>query len=288
MARNNPLAWTLRGAFRRWLLVPLSALTLATSGCAGLVRPDASDWGDTAAKDGSWSIMSFNLLVGGQPAADAMDAIASASPDLLCLQEMTPQFAEAFARRFSASYPYLLFEPHPTVQGIGIASRYRLSEGELLTLGLPYMPAVAATVHLDQEAVRIACAHFVPHIANFEPSDGIRDRYYRNRTIRTGQAQALLDHLNSNGNPAIVLGDLNEWKGQAALTELAEAGFRDACQAPDSRCGPTWPGRVSYGPALVQLDHILGRGIEFRQATVLGAGGSDHYPIIARFRPTVK
>lgn len=285
MACNNSSAWAVPGAFGRWLLIFLSALTFAASGC---VRTDAGDWRDQVDNDGGWSIMSFNLLVGGQPAADAMDAIAAASPDLLCLQEMTPQFADEFARKFSVSYPYLLFAPHPTVQGIGIASRYRLSEGELLTLGLPYMPAVAATVHLDQAAVRIACAHFVPHVANFEPSDGIRDRYYTNRTIRTGQAQALLDHLNSSGKPAIVLGDLNEWKGQAALTELVDAGFRDACQAANSRCGPTWPGRVSYGPAVVQLDHILGRGIEFRQTTVLEAGGSDHYPIIARFRPTVK
>ena len=77
-------------------------MTFAASGC---VRTDAGDWGDPIGEDGGWSIMSFNLLVGGQPAADTMDVIAAASPDLLCLQEMTPRFADEFARRFSHVIP---------------------------------------------------------------------------------------------------------------------------------------------------------------------------------------
>ena len=83
--------------------------------------------------------------------------------------------------------------------------------------------------------------------------------------------------------PAIVLGDMNEWDGQAALTILAEAGFRNACHAKASRCGPTWPGRAVPVPAVVRIDHILGRGVEFRQAVILNSGGSDHYPVAARF-----
>jgi endonuclease/exonuclease/phosphatase (EEP) superfamily protein YafD len=33
----------------------------------------------------------------------------------------------------------------------------------------------------------------------------------------------------------------------------------------------------------VEIDHILGRGLTFAEAEVLYEGGSDHYPVQARF-----
>jgi endonuclease/exonuclease/phosphatase (EEP) superfamily protein YafD len=33
----------------------------------------------------------------------------------------------------------------------------------------------------------------------------------------------------------------------------------------------------------VEIDHILGRGLTFAKAEVLYEGGSDHYPVQARF-----
>ncbi len=256
---------------------------LALAACSGHIRQNASDWAETVAEPGTLSVMSFNVLLGGRPTGDVLDAIAAASPDLVCLQEITPAFADLFEERFAPVYPHRVLVPGPGVHGIGIAGRFPLTDARLLTLGLSYLPAVAATMQTAAGPVRVACVHLVPPLARFGGYDSMTDRYYLNRTIRMRQVRALLRHIESATMPAIIVGDMNEWDGQAALAILAEAGFRNACGVPGSRCAATWPGDVGFGLAIARVDHILGRGVDFRRAAVLNAGGSDHYPVVARF-----
>lgn len=228
--------------------------------------------------------MSFNVLVGGWPTDRVLDAIGDASPDLLCLQELTPGFAGAFSRSFADAYPYRHFQPGPMAGGIGIASRYPLSNRKTLSLGMPYLPALAADAELGSGTVHVACLHLMPPFARYGAPAGSAELYRRNKAVRIEQVRLLLEHLDSVDEPTIILGDMNEWPGQAAMAALAEAGFEDACLQPDSRCGPTWPADVVYWPTALRIDHILGRGVAFSGAAVLDAGGSDHYPVAARFR----
>lgn len=264
-------------------MIALLGVALAVAGCSGLNRQDASEWADLSNEPGTLSVMSFNVLVGGRPADVVLDAIADASPDLVCLQEITSEFAGRFEGRFAAAYPHRFFVPGPTIQGIGIASRFPMTDARLLELDVPHQPALAATMRPDTRPVHVACVHFVTPFARHGPQASLPDRYQRHKTMRMGQARALLQHIDSVDMPAIVLGDINEWEGQAALAILAEAGFSNACHALASRCGATWPGRAVPVPAVIRIDHILGRGVEFQQAVVLNSGGSDHYPVAARF-----
>ncbi len=251
-----------------------------------LDRPTPAAWSRNGVADpAAASVMTFNILTGGAPADDALAAIAAAAPDIVCLQELTPKLAEAFVERLGDTYPHRIFEPRRHTQGIGIASRLPLSDTRILTLDLPYLPVAAARVNLAAGRVNLACVHFIPPHSGFGQTDDLVRLYEDNRAIRVGQARGVLQYLDGAGGPAIVLGDFNEWPGQAALEALREAGFTDACHARRNRCGPTFPGHVVPLPALFRVDHILGRGVEFADAAVLEAGGSDHYPVAARFRP---
>jgi len=260
---------------------------MIVSGCAGFLRTEPEAWQKNTADDDTASIMSFNILVGGWPTDRVLAAISDASPDLLCLQELTPGFADAFSHKFADDYPYRYFLPAEMAGGIGIASRYPLSNRKILPLGIPFMPALVADAEFQWSTAHIACLHLVPPLAQFGEPASSAQLYQRNNEIRLKQVSLLLEHLNNIATPVLVLGDINEWQGQSALAALADAGFEDACLQPHSRCGPTWPAAVIYWPAAVQIDHILGRGIEFRQTAVLEADGSDHYPVATRFRPAV-
>lgn len=279
--------------FRRFVFTPnrrtavLAALVALGAGSVFLTaqRQTPEEWRRAAAGREGLTVMSFNILMGGRPASDAIDAIAAAAPDLVCLQEMTPVLAQAFKTRLGGQYPHRYFKPGRATQGVGIASRHPLSDGKLLTLGQTFLPSVSATVRLKSGAVRVACIHLMPPIARFKKSENLWQRYFRNRSIRVDQAKRLLSHLNEVRLPAIILGDVNEWPGQAALSELAKAGFRDSCGGRRNDCGPTWPGGILSWPATFRVDHILGRGVRFTDAAVLEAGGSDHYPVVAQFRP---
>ncbi len=249
-----------------------------------LDRPTPAAWSRNGVSGAAAaSFLSFNVLTGGAPAEIALVAIDAAAPDVVCLQELTPKMAEAFVGRLGNQYPHRIFEPRPHVQGIGIASRYPLTGGEILTLGLRHLPAAVAAVTLPGGRIHVACVHMIPPHAGFGKADDLLQLYEDNKAIRIGQARGILEHLESVGGPAIVLGDFNEWPGQAALEVLRTAGFTDACRSRHSRCGPTWPGYVVPLPALFRIDHILGRGVRFTGAAVLEAGGSDHYPVAARF-----
>lgn len=229
------------------------------------------------------SIMSFNIVRGGRPTASALDTIKAVTPDILCMQEFTEKLAGEFTRRLGALYPYRFLEPRPEVHGIAIASRLPMTDGAVLGLKLPGLPAATAVVSIGKSKVRIACVHFMPpHIGFFDGGD-LRKKYEKNKAIRLRQARSLVEVLDARGEPAIITGDMNEWPGQAALTVLGQAGFRDSCRSGTNRCGPSWPGPVIRLPAMFRVDYVLGRGVLFTDAAVLEAGGSDHYPVVARF-----
>jgi endonuclease/exonuclease/phosphatase (EEP) superfamily protein YafD len=61
------------------------------------------------------------------------------------------------------------------------------------------------------------------------------------------------------------------------------AGLLRSCRGPRQACGATFPGPTVALPAVFEIDHILGRGVEFDEARVIRAGGSDHFPVFATF-----
>lgn len=279
-----------KGRFWHYVFIArrrIAILALLLAAGVGIVflivqRPSPGDWRQAMSDTEGLTVMSFNVLLGGAPASDALDAIEAAEPDILCLQEMTPELAEMFTSRLGTRYRHRYFKPGRMTQGLGIASRYPLEDGEVLTLGLMYLPAVSATARTQSGAIRVACVHLMPPFARFRNSVNVWRRYFRNRDIRLSQVDELLKHLDRQDMPAVILGDMNEWSGQPALKTLATAGFQDACNGTASRCGPTWPGHTLFWPAALRIDHILGRDVRFADSAVLEAGGSDHYPVVAR------
>lgn len=234
---------------------------------------------------GGFSIMTFNIGLGGRPPAAVLDGIEAANPDIVCIQEMTHALAVEFEKRFSALYPYRLLSPGSSVHGIGIASKFPLSNEAIIREGMSHLPAASASVALGDGLVRIACVHLIPPHARPKEGETLWQRYVRNKGIRIIQAGIVVDSFEKAGGPAIILGDMNEWSGQAALSLFTDAGFADACESLPNRCGASWPGEVMAIPALFQIDHILGRGVRFTDAAVLEAGGSDHFPVAARILP---
>lgn len=76
---------------------------------------------------------------------------------------------------------------------------------------------------------------------------------------------------------------MNEGRQADAMKTFATAGFTHSCDGPSASCGNTWPGANTALPAVVEIDHILGRGLTFSEARVLRSGGSDHFPVRALF-----
>lgn len=228
--------------------------------------------------------MAFNVLYRGGDTAQSLDAIEAAAGDILCLRELSSGFAKAFKKRFGSHYPYRRFKPrkHGT-WGVGIASKLPLTDFKLFPQRPHRLPAAEATVHIGKKALVVVCVHLIPPIAKQRSSDTLLATLDKNSNMRAAQAEHIVARFRKR--PAVLLlGDFNESRADRGLQACISAGYIAACDAPDEDCAATWPGAISPWPAILQIDHILGRGLEFAHARVLKTGGSDHYPVVADFR----
>lgn len=227
--------------------------------------------------------MTYNVLYEGARTQDTLALIEQQTPDVLCLQEVTPSFVAAFGDRLGRIYPFRRFDARPGTWGIGIASRTPLGEVQVFEQRPHRMPAMEAVVKLDGRAVRIACLHLFPPVAQRRKGASLFESLEENAQLREQQAEALRRRYRSEARPVLLLGDLNEDRDGGAIAVLRKAGYVPACAARGSACGATYPGATSPLPAVWQVDHALARGLTFLDARVLRGGGSDHFPLLARF-----
>jgi len=91
-----------------------------------------------------WKALSYNLVYGQSDFEAALDVIAVADADVLCLQELTPAFSKQFAKRFPTAYPHRHFDAREGTWGIGLASKERLEEVRFFEQAPHRMPALRA------------------------------------------------------------------------------------------------------------------------------------------------
>lgn len=94
------------------------------------------------------------------------------------------------------------------------------------------------------------------------------------------QAQALVDWLDEP-QPLVIGGDLGDVPGSAVLAVLSDAGFASA-QSVAGTSGVTYLGTDPAGTEALEIDYLVGRGVEFTRVETLGLPWSNHLPLLAR------
>jgi endonuclease/exonuclease/phosphatase family metal-dependent hydrolase len=148
---------------------------------------------------------------------------------------------------------------HPLRRGLNYdISEYRFEKRGLLH-GLVTLPGPDAS----PSSVHCFCAH----LALFE----------RARRRQTRAIIKVIDAL-TDGGPAIVAGDFNDWRNSASDV-MSEAGFTEVFEALRGMPARTFP---SVRPML-RMDRIYVRGLRIRSVEVLTewAAISDHLPLAA-------
>jgi endonuclease/exonuclease/phosphatase (EEP) superfamily protein YafD len=247
------------------------ALVLATSG-----QPAPPSVGP------SFTAMTFNVLYEGGDVDKTLAVIKRESPDVLCMQEVTSSFAKR--ARKELGYPHSVIEPRSGTWGVALFSKHPIVKHAVFAQSPHKMPAMEARISLgpDNVDVTIACVHLFPPGAKRFAGDDLATTMQKNAALRVQQADALVKRY-ANTERVLMLGDFNEGRDDAALRALRDAGWLHACTGEGARCGGTWPGSTSPMPALFEIDHVLGRGLAFRDARVVKDGGSDHFAVLTSF-----
>ena len=236
-----------------------------------------------AQDDGGVTLLAYNVLFEGADDAKTLAAIGDAAPDVVCLTEVTPRFVQAFEKALGAKYPHRAFQPAKGTWGVGLASKRPLRAVEVVRQSPSRMPALEARVTLDGVDGTVTCVHWMPPGVKHHAGDSFADALKENAGLRGRQAAAFVARYAKARGPVVLLGDFNEEPGGAGLAALEDAGWSRAC-AVAGRCGATFPGPASPWPAVFTIDHVYVRGLAVTDARTVRAGGSDHFPVLARVR----
>jgi vancomycin resistance protein VanJ len=229
-------------------------------------------------------VMSYNALGFNPNTAATIRVIREVDADIVALQEVSPEHADAFEQALSESYPYRLLDPRHGVTGSGILSRYPLRKIDVSPLDRVAWIGTPMVVELDVGTERLT-------FVNFHTVAGPA-----NARVRDEQARALADFAKAHATPLILTGDLNATDQNAAHAIITRT-MRDAWREAGWGFGHTFPGEptperggsrpvllgVPVPTWLVRIDYIFHSDTLETVAARMGpdAGGSDHRPVVA-------
>jgi len=211
-------------------------------------------------------IAHMNVLQPNARHAEVVRSALASDADVICVQEVSPEWARALITGLGGSYPYQHIEPRTNCYGIALFSREPFTS--VRTLVVQGSPFVEAIVRVGERSIRVLAVHASSPIS------------YAHFQRRNAQLAALASNVAANDTPTVVVGDLNtvHWD-QAYARFCTRSGLRPLAGA-ELR---SWP---SVGPvALIPIDHVLvSRDLAFIALKTFKLPGSDHRGLLAELQ----
>ena len=240
------------------------ALLVAAAVNASLVVPWYSD-GPVEIGTIELKLLNANVRASNGEHEKLFDLIAAEQPDLIVLQEVSPEWARSL-QRLVADYPHRLVEPRDGSFGIALLSRHPLTSAVSVDSAPRTLPTLIVTASVAGRALSVVGTHPMIPLGQ------------RNYEARNAQLEQLGKLLQKTPNPRILVGDLN-----ATMWDMHYKRLENRTWLRNARKGfgvvPTWPTFLPF--AMIPIDHVLIS--EDLGVIDLHAGpriGSDHLPLI--------
>src|SRR3954470_8815487 len=224
----------------------------------------------------TWRVLTWNILGSHRPNLDVLaEVIVGYSPDVIALQEIRRRQAKVLARRLEWRFVWTRkhYPLSPLVwwraEGLAIATPHKIGEAvsvsispEVSTWTFHHRVAMALTVTLDGDALRLANTHLASHDAD----------------QRIAQA-ARVASIVGDRRPAVVAGD---FKSADEVEVLREFRFVDLVD----------PGGDDSSPSIAprqRIDYVLVPESATVTSRLTPVGGepwhqlSDHLPVLVEF-----
>ncbi|WP_460748105.1 endonuclease/exonuclease/phosphatase family protein [Myceligenerans cantabricum] len=255
------------------LLLVLGLVRRSTTAVLAFLLPAAA-WGwtfwpqltDEPETRDDLTVVQHNVDDRNRDIAGTVRVLLAASPDVVVLQEVTPELAAQYTRAFGDSMPHA--ETYGTV---GVWSAHRLRGAEHVDLrpagfGESWERGLRVTVVPEKGDPGITV--YAVHLPSTRLGPGGLDVTARNESIGL-LAEALAA---DESDAVIVAGDLNTAVGDRALDPVTAL-----VTEPQHGFGFTFPAAFP----LVPIDHVLARGAAVTEVETLERTGSDHLPLVA-------
>jgi vancomycin resistance protein VanJ len=211
-----------------------------------------------AAAEPGLRLLTMNLLYNNERYFEAVEYIRQQQADVVLVQELSPEMAQALEQGLAQSYPYRVLRPADNWNGLGILSRYPFEQ--LLIDDISLQDLV-----IDVNGQRLRLMHVHPRA----PRLRIRNvrRWPVPQSFSTEQRDEFLrwlnNHIDQSGSVAnglIVAGDFNltdREEPYRALDERLDNAFDTAGWG----FGATFPAQSADTPRwipfpLIRIDHV--------------------------------
>jgi len=230
------------------------------------------------------TVMTYNVLYTNTDATPIAASVLQADPDLVAFQELTPLLARQLEREIGERYPHRTpVNAARCAAEVAVWSRYPL---QVEDVDPDFLCRVCSILlDFDGRAVRVVSVHGWP----FTGLD--RESIERSFKWRQKQIELIIDMVDDQPEPLILLGDLNATPSHEVYHTLS-VRLTDAFREAGWGLGHTWPttgGKfkgIPYPSRLVRIDHIFHSAHWWSEIAWVGEwdGYSDHYPVVARLR----
>jgi endonuclease/exonuclease/phosphatase (EEP) superfamily protein YafD len=217
-------------------------------------------------------MMTINMRFGGAD-PHALARIADENADIVTVQELTPEAVRGLAAAgMSDTFPYQALEARRQASGVGIYSRYPITESTRIDgygLGL-------VNAHVRVEGTRhdtsVASVHFAAPWP--QPIAGWRyDIAAFPETLAELAAQ-------SGTAPILVGGDFNSTIDMRPFRQLLTNGYRDGAEQAGAGRTFTYPSNRRF-PPIIGIDHVLTRNCTAVSMRTVEIAGTDHRALLA-------
>jgi endonuclease/exonuclease/phosphatase (EEP) superfamily protein YafD len=247
------------------------------------------------------TLLSFNTLGARDNSKALIAEIERLNPQIIALQELNPELAQAIEQRLASKYQCRILRPSPGSWGMGLLASMPCSERQVSPKSIWVgEPIVIDTTTARGDLLTIANIHAI------HPHAGISDRkrerpgydqlstwgklsktiYERERAI-----QALLEAIGpTKDRRVLIAGDLNATIRNRVYATIRSHGFNDTWLTLNrSLAGGTWPAPEFLGGLgigwLLRIDFIFNtQGLAPTSIEITSESlASDHRGMFARF-----
>ena len=253
------------------------------------------------------TVMSFNVMFGNENAAALARTIRALNPDIIGIQEVTPELARALAPELAAAYPHTtlsaIASDPPGADAVGILSKFPIDAAtrfdlpgqrsainpktKVESISPGSRMGMLAVLRVNGKRLRVVSADLDYNPTFRSPLNQwavVATQHYRDKV---DEIKILNRQLRQASEPFLLLCDCNMADTSEAYAQLSTFA-RDSFRAVGWGLGHTIPvnlGVVSV-PAGQRVDYIWHSDDFTAQAAIVGsdAGSSDHLPLIAKLQ----
>ncbi len=268
LARAFLLQWSalfaVLAALLLWRKLPWTALSSAL-GCV-LILPQyhqPATTHDIRNDGGSLRIAHLNVYQMNQRHDEVLRSAIASDADVISLQEVSDEWADALRHGLASAYPYHHVEARNNCYGIALFSK--LPFADVQTLGVEGAPFIEAVIESNEGPMRIMSVHATSPIS------------YAHFQRRNALLKHLATTIDARAMPTVLVGDLNTVHWDRAYRNFHKRSGLLPVNGPALR---TWP---SIGPiALIPLDHLMiSPGLGATDVQRFTIPGSDHRGLVA-------